>query len=631
MLTQVRDTLKGAVAWVIIILLVAAFALWQVPSVTQLLSNAAVKVGGESFSQQYVSREFDQTFQRAVRESGGDYTREQAIASGLSAQVVESIVTKSALSQYAEKMNLAIPREAIADFIAEIDTFKNPATGEVDRQTLESILLQNGLTVGEFEQMLRDDLTRSQLVEALATSTPAPRSFLDPLILRETERRRIAYITVTEDMAGVAAEPTPDDLQTFYEENAGLFTAPEYRTFDLLTLRKADFRQDLEAPEEEMRRLYEAGRDRIYATPERRTVYQLTYETEAEAQAAAADLQQGKTFEALAAEKGMSLEAATFANARKRDLLDPAVADAAFGENLEAGAVLDPVRSLFGWTVVQLVDVTPGESRSFEEVRPELEEAYLENDVRNRVQDAIDAIEEARDTGAELSEAAEEAGFEVVTVGPVDRLSFAPGGAIVDKVPGEALAEAFILSEGDQSEAMRLSGDQGYFFVALHEIRAPALKPYDEVEDEVMRRWRDRERRERIAATVASIKEQVGGDKTFEDVAAEFGRAPIELVIDRRFENDVINQAFNEAIFFADLEGLVSANVGASGAQAVAEVREIGFQPGSLPPAAREQLASLVGRQLDQEMIEAFVVAIRDDYGVKINQSQLDTIFGDQF
>lgn len=631
MLNQVRGALRGAVAWVFVILLIAAFSLFGLPSMTTLFSNSAVKVGGETFSQQYVSREFDQTFQQAVRESGGDYTREQAIAGGMPQQVVESIATKSALSQYAEKMNLAIPRAAIADFISQIDTFRNPATGEVDRQTLEAILMQNGLTVGDFERMLRDDLTRSQLIEALATSTPAPRAFMEPMILRETERRRIAYITVTDEMAGVAAEPTPDDLQTFYEGNAGLFTAPEYRTFDMLVLRNADFRQDLAAPEEEMRRLYEAGKDRLYATPERRTVYQLTYETEAEAQAAAAELKQGESFEALAAEKGMSLDAATFADARKRDLLDPAVADAAFADGVEAGATLDPVRSLFGWTVVQVADVTPGESRSFEEVRPELEEAYLENDVRNRMQDAIDAIEEARDTGADLSEAAEEAGFEVETVGPVDRLSFAPGGAIVDKVPGEVLAEAFILNEGEQSEVMRLSGDAGYFFAALREIRAPALKPYDEVEDEVMRRWRDRERRDRIAGAVASIKEQVAAGKSFEEVAGEFGRAPIELVIDRRFQNDIVNQDFNDAIFFAGLDSLVSSNVGASGAQAVAEVREIGFQPGSIPPAAREQLSSLVGRQVDQEMIEAFVLAIRDDYGVKINQSQIDAIFSDQF
>ena len=83
MLSQVRGALKGAVAWVVIILLVAAFALWGVPQTSQLFSSSAVTVGGESFSQRTVSREFDQTFQRAARESGGGLTREAAVASGM--------------------------------------------------------------------------------------------------------------------------------------------------------------------------------------------------------------------------------------------------------------------------------------------------------------------------------------------------------------------------------------------------------------------------------------------------------------------------------------------------------------------------------------------------------------------
>ncbi len=629
MLTQVRDVLKGAVAWVIVVLLIAAFAFWQAPSVNQLVSNAAVKVGKESFSRAYVSNEFDRSFQQAARESGGGYSREDAIASGMPREVIQRLITQSALSQYTEKMNLALPREAIAEFLNENEIFRNPATGKVDRATIEAILQQNGLTVTAFENILREDLTRGQLIETLAAATPAPRGFMEPMLLREVERRRIAYLTVTDEMAGVPVEPTPEDLQAFYEENTPLFTSPEYRTFDMLVLRNEDFRAGLEAPEEEMRRLYETGKDRLYNTPEKRTIYQITYESEAEAKAALADLEQGKPFEDLAIKKGMTLDAVTFANAQKRDLLDPAVADAAFAADLAPGEAVGPIRSLFGWTVVQLVEMTPGKSRSFEEVRPELEKAYLDNDVRRRLQDALDEIEEVRDTGAELSEAAEAVDMQVQTIGPVDRLSFAPGGAIIDKVPGEALAEAFALDEGEQSEAIALSSDEGYVIVSLREITPPALKPYEYVEDEVEQRWRDRERRERIAKTVESIREEVAGGKTFEEVAAQFERAPIELIIDRRFQNDVINQAFNEKIFFTELGGLVSANVGAGGAQAIAEIREIGFQGNALPPDLRAQYADLIGRQLDQELIEAFVLEIREDYGVKINQAQIDALFSD--
>lgn len=629
MLSKVRGTLRGPIAWIVVILLILAFALWGVPSVSQLMTGAAVKVGGESFSQTYVSREFDRAFQRSARESGGSFTREAAIASGLPAQVVDRITTQSAISQYTERMNLSLPREAIRDYLQENENFQNPATGQFDRATLEAILTSNGMSVATFEEIMREDLTRGQLIDALASSAPVVDAFMNPMLLRETERRRIAYLTITNDMAGEAAEPTAEDLQKFYDDNPSLFTAPEYRSFDLLVLREAHFREGLEAPEEEMRRLYEAGKERLYDKPELRTIYQVTYETEAEALAAVAELNQGKPFENLAEERGISLEAATFADAQKRDLLDPAVAEAAFVDGVEAGAVLEPVRSLFGWTVIQVANITPAESRSYEEVRPEIESAYLENDVRRRMQDTIDEIEEVRDTGAELADAADAAGLEVETIGPIDRVSFAPGGAIIDKVPGEAIAEAFVLDEGEQSEALRLAGEDGYFFVSLNEITPPALKPYEYVADEVEQRWRDQERRDRISAVVAEIREAISGGETLESVAEGFERAPIELVIDRRFQNEVISNAFNERIFFADLNELVAASAGASGAQVVAEIREVGYGRNLISPAEQAQLAELIGFQLDQELVEAFVTSIREDYGVTLNNAQIDALFSD--
>lgn len=631
MLSQVRGALKGAVAWVVIILLVAAFALWGVPQTSQLFSSSAVTVGGESFSQRVVSREFDQTFQRAARESGGGLTREAAVASGMPGQVVDRLITQSALDQYTQKMNLALPREAIRDYLQTNENFQNPATGQFDPTTLESILLSNGLTAKQFETIMREDLSRAQLIEALVSETAAPANFVDAMILRETERRRIAYLTVTEDMAGQSAEPTPEDLQTYYTNNEPLFTAPEYRTFDLLVLRSEDFREGLEAPEEEMRRLYEAGRDRLYSTPEKRTVYQITYDTEAQAAAAVADLEQDKSFEDLAEARGLSLDAVTFADATQNQIVDPAVGEAAFADDVAEGGVVGPVRSLFGWTVAQVAEITPGEDRTFEDVRPELEASYLDNDVRRRLQDAIDVIEEERDTGAELAEAAEAAGLSVETYGPVDRVSFAPGGAIIDKVPGEALSEAFQLDEGEQSEALRLANEDGYFFVSLREITPPALKPYEYVEEEVEDSWRAEERRKRIEKTVSEIRQAVESGESLEDIAARYDRAPIELVIDRRFTNEAIDNDFNETIFFADLNGLVSDSIGNNGAQVVAEIREIGFGRSTISPAEEARLAELVGLQLDQELVEAFVNAIRDDYGVKINQSQVDALFNDGF
>ena len=629
MLSQVRDALKGAIAWVVVALLILAFAMWGVPEMREFGGNSAIKVGDQSFSNTYVQREFDRTFQSRTRESGGTLTREAAIASGMPRQVVESIVNQSVIDQYAGRMNLALPRSAIRDYLQHNESFQNPATGQFDRLVLDAILQNNGLTVNAFEKIIREDLTRNQLIDALAASGPAPAAFSDTMILRQTERRRIAYLTVTDEMSGIAAEPTPDDLEQYYHENEAAFTAPEYRTFDLLMLTKESFREGLEVPEEELRKLYDAGKERLYDKPERRTIYQIAKPAESDALPATASLRQGQPFENLAEHRGMTLQAVTFNDAQKRDILDPSVADAAFVEGLEPGDVLDPVHSLFGWTVIQIAAITPATTSTFEEVRADIENDFLEQDVRRRMQDAIDELEEVRDTGAGLAEAAEAAGLTVETVGPIDRVSFAPGGAIIDKIPGEVLAEAFVIEEGEQSEATRLAVDDGYFFVSVREITPPALKPFDFVRDQVEQSWRADEQRNRISATVRSIRDAVENGETFEAAAAVYSRTPVELLIDRRFQNETISQTFNEQIFFADLNDLVSSPAGSAGAQIIAEIREIGYAPNTVTPEQEGQLRELVGYQLDQELVDAFVQSIRDDYGVKADQAQIDALFAD--
>ena len=629
MLTQVRKSLKGVAMWFVIVLLILAFALFGVPEVSQITGNAAITVGKERFSQQYVQAEFTRAMRSRQAETGQSVNTAEAVASGLHTQVVASISTSSAIDQFANRMNLAMPRSLVRDFLQENPAFHNAATGQFDRNVLIGILRNHNIGVEEFERRISEDLKREQLVSALPTRARAPSALVNAALLRDTEQRRIRYLLVTDEMAGRAQEPTPEDLQTYYDENPAEFTSPEYRVFDLLLLRDEDFRETKEAPEEELRRIYELSKERLYDRPERRTLYQITFETETEAQAAVASLRQGTPFETIAGAEGRSLDSVTFTEAQKRDILDPAVADAAFVNGAEEGAVLDPVQSLFGWTVVQIAGITPPQTTTFEEVRDEIEAQYLESDVQRARNIAVDDIEVERDAGIGLAAAAEAVGFTVDAIGPVDRYSFEPGGAIIDNVPGEALAEVFALEEGEESAALKLAADDGYFFVTLNEVIPPALKPFEEVADEVGDKWRKQERDARISATVRSIRDTVENGASFDEAAETYGRALTEKIIDRRFTDEAISQGFNEQIFSATPGDLVSGPAGLGEAQIVAEITDVGYMIAGIPPDQTQLFEQYMGHQIDQELIEAFLMSVREDYGVKVNQSQLDQIFSE--
>lgn len=627
MLKNVRDSLKGVVAWVFVILLILAFALWGVPSVTELTRGSALSVGGKSYSAQYIQNEFTRAIDRQRRESGGSYTRDDAIASGLDDQVISSIATGAALDQFAEEMRFVLPREIVSDFLRNNDNFKNPATGEFDETVLRSILQRLGVSAQEFERRINDELTRDQMINALVTQGPAPRPFVEATLRRESEKREISYLVVTDEMAGKAAEPTPDDLSAYYQANPAIYTSPEYRTFDLAVLRFDDFREGLETPEEELKRLYEVNRERLYEKPELRTLYQVTYNTEAEAQATSAALRRGEPFENIAEAKGLSLDAVTFSDARRNDILDTNVAEAAFADGLEAGFITDPIESLFGWTVVQIAGVTAPEIQTYEDVRDEIETSYLEQDTRRRLLEAIDEIEDIRDSGAGLAAAADSIELAVTSIGPVDQYAFAPGGAIIDKFPVEVLAEVFDLEEGEESEAIRLNDESGYYFVALNEVREPALIAFEDVRNEVVDAWRKTERASRIGETVSSIREKLASGATLEATASEYERAPVSITLDRRFENEEISSALRDDVFYAELNGVVSGDVAFGESQIVATIDKIDFSEFARLAPQISAYEQYIGFQIDQELVDATITAIQDDIGVKTNAAQLEQIF----
>jgi len=626
MLKQVRSGMKNIVAVFGAALLVLSFALWGVPGLSDFAQRPTMKVGNEALSTSVLQSEYSRAMRMRREEREGKYTPADARAEKLGDQVVQQVTTRSILEQEARKLGLVMTDDMVGRYIETNENFKNPTTGKFDRQRLAQILQANELNELGFESLIRNQLLRDQLISSLMAGPPAPEVFARTLLLRESEARRVGYLMITDDIAGPAKEPTADDLRKFFDENKKEFTAPEYRTFNAVILHPEDFAAT--PSEEELLKSYEANRARLYETPERRTLYQTTFGDEAKAKAAADALRQGKPFEAVATENGSTLSASTLTEITKKDMLDPAVAEAAFASGLEEGAVIGPIKGLFGYSVIQVAGVIAPSLKTFEEVRSEIVAELEKQAGKKKMRDALETLQEVRDTGAVLSDAAKKAGLEAREFGPVDSFSFAPGGAIVADIPGEVLKEVFRLSEGDESEPEQLEGG-GYFLVQVEEVRPPAVLPYDQVADEVAQKWRALERKERIAAAVRRITEATAGGKKLADAAASVNSAVSETTLLRGRPDPFIPPELSEKAFAANLNAVVVGE-GAGGAQMLVEVRQIDFGKNPVGPGQEAGFRQMLGSQINQEYLEAYLNGLREDYAVRIDRERLAALFNEQ-
>ncbi|OFW99835.1 MAG: hypothetical protein A3E78_07270 [Alphaproteobacteria bacterium RIFCSPHIGHO2_12_FULL_63_12] len=627
MLKQIRGSMKNLASWLIGLPLIIAFAAWGVPEMSQFTRSYAVKVGKTGISGVEVQNEFDRYATNRRLANDGQFDREAAIASGVPNQIVQSLAARVALDHESLKMGLSMPREMVREFLHTSDQFKNPRTGKFDNEALTGILQEYKYSIREFEDRLQSDLLRNQLMSAIGAGGKPPKSLVDSLVLRETENRTISYLTVTDDMAGAATPPTPETLQDYYKKNSTQFMAPEYRVFSTVVLKNSDYVETSSVPEAELRKLYEAGKAK-YETAERRTVYQITFPDEKTAKDAVDALKGGKPFETLASENGKTLAEVTLTDIEKRDILDPKVGDAAFGA-AEAGAVVGPVKGVFGYSIAQVVLISPASVKPFEEVRGEIEAETQTKDTKKKLFDAIEAIENERDTGASLADAAAKAGMTAVAYGPVDGYSFGSGGEIVAGIPGDVLREAFRIEEGEESDAVEMTDKSGYFFVAVTEVKAPAVIPYDQVANEVLSRWTKEDRETRITGVVKAIRAEVEKGKSLKEAAEPYNRAPIVENLTRRSAGQTLAPAVLEQAFTAAKGEAISGPSAIGDAQVIVTIDAIAFNSSQVSPDEVAMFAQYVGNQLGQELIDAYSNSVTTDAGVKISQEQIDALFSD--
>ena len=527
MLNSIRGAMKGVVAWLFAIVGIAAFSVVGVPDLAIFQQKPPIKVGDVTINQRDLVNSFNRALRQEQSQAGRAFSREEALAGGLKQRVISDLSVQAVTRLEANKLGLTMPRKTVAEILSRQEIFQNKLSGKFDEQVLADILRSNDISPREFDRLIREDLLRQTLIEAASAGPDAPRALTNIHLARQQERRTITWMSITDTMTTGPVDPTPEDLQTWYQANPSAYTTPEVRTISVAFLRNEDFEKGLEVAEEELRETYERNRERLYEEPETRTLYQLTYPTQGEAEVAAARLREGIPFETLAIERGTTLEATTLTDTTQLGMIDQTVAQAAFSAPAEPGTILDPVKGLFGATVVQIVDTSPGTTRSFEEVRDELRSALLSQQTEKLVYEKLEAIEEQRDNGTSLREAAENADIALKTFGPVDRFSFTPGGAILDDIPGEALEAAFELFEGEDSDAIELSNETGYLILAVDEVTPPTLKPFDDITADVETAWRADQKNARVDTLAKTILERIKNGESIETIGAEYDRAPI--------------------------------------------------------------------------------------------------------
>ncbi len=626
MMDSMRKAAKSWVAKLLIGLLAVSFGVWGIADVFKFASvNDLATVGSEQITAEAYSKAFQNRLQEISRQTGQGITPEEARVYGVDKGVLEYLVQGAALDGEAKKLKLGVSNTFLAQDLMTNPTFTDSA-GKFDGERFKQLLAQNGLSEATYFAAERERLLRDALTTTASGGLPVSAGLLEAQYRFDNEQRDARYFIVSTADSEVPA-PTDDEIKKEYEANPAAYTAPEFRAVAIIKAEPADIAAKITLTDQDLAEGFDKYKGEFF-TPEKRTILQITFPSLADAQAAQVKLAGGADFLALAKERGFTEADITFADKTKTDFVDPAIADAAFA--LAQGAVSDPIKGALSTALLKAVSITPEQQSTLDEVKQQLSDRLKLEQAMEQIQATYDAVEDARAAQTSFEDIAGKAGipFELVTATDAqgnDKV----GAAVAIPHKEDVLKAAFTSDVGVENDAISL--DNGYVWYEVREVVPAALKPLDQVKDQA--------RAAVIAAKVRALSEEKAkklverarAGAKLEDLAAEV-KAQVQTAqgLKRTEQGDSFNRAAVLALFSVPDNGFAYA-VEADGKGA----RVMQSEPVLLPafdvnsPDAKS-IAQRLEPQVSSNLLDAYLAALKDQAGVRINETLWQQISGPQ-
>lgn len=423
-----------------------------------------------------------------VRQTNPTITMQAFIAQGGLDQVLDQLLQRTALAEYARQHGMRAGKRLVDSEIAQIPAFRG-IDGNFDRNAFLSLLGQRGMTEAAARQEFATGLLARQLLAPVSFSPVMPESVGRRYASLLRERRQGSIAMLSSEAFAPQGNPTDAQLQAFYRQASSRFIRPERRVIRYAAFGPEALGELAMPTAAQIAERYNQDKAQ-YAATERRRFTQLVVPTQDAANAIVAETRGGKTLEAAAREKGLATSSvgpttrADFANASSAGAAQAGFAAA-------QGALAQPARGGLGWYVLRVDAIERQPARTLEQVRDEIAAALVEEQRRVALDDLTARIEEEFDNGASLSEIAEELKLEVASTKPVtaDGRVYGSPAETVDPVLAGAIDAAFAMDEGEPQLAVLAPG-QSYLVFDVSAITQSAAAPLAEIRGDVIEAWR---------------------------------------------------------------------------------------------------------------------------------------------
>jgi peptidyl-prolyl cis-trans isomerase D len=551
---------------------------------------------------------------------------------GLPLQVMNELIASSILHAEAQRIGLRVSDGEVQDEILEQAAFKDEDGRFVGEETYRNILRRAGYTPDSFESAIRGDLLTEKLQTILTESVYVADAEVERAYRDQVERAEIRYLQLPFARFADQVSTDPDALESYFADNREEFRLPEKRRVSYLLVDPLALESAVEVGEDEIRAYYDGNRDE-YTQDERVRARHILLRVEDESQASATEgrlaeirsrIETGEDFATLAGE----LSDDPSSKVRGGDLgffgrgqMIGAFEDAAFGA--APGALVGPIRTSFGYHLIEVLEKQAGGTRGLDEVGDEIRSVLMveraDELAATRARELAEMVRREKPADAAAFEllAIGEEGVEFQSLEPFARDGVVPG--IGRATPFSAAA--FALDTGESSDAVQVT--DGWAVLRVGEIVPPRLPELDEVRREVESAVLAGAQRRAAEQRLAEARQSLADGTALGDVAEELG---LELQESGPFGVDgritaLGSQPTLAAAALALDTGAVGDPVPLGDSLILFEVSDRQRFDAQQFAAAREETRDGLERERLQLMLSSLIEQRRQEMGVRLDPS----------
>jgi len=376
-------THRRLMQFLLLLIIFPSFAFLGLESYTRMsdLAEPVAKVAGQSITRQ----EWDAAQGRQMdrfRQIFGDQFNPALFDTPEARQgVLDNLIAQKALAVYVAENHLSVSDDALRKTIIGIEGLAGP-DGKFDKQRYEALLAAQGMTPEQFEAGLRRDLAIQQTNAVVQGTAFSPKTVAKRITVLNQQVREVQALPFTPSAFKDQVKLSDAMFKAYYDKNAAQFEQPATVKVEYVVLSADRVASQIDVSDADVQSYYDQNISRYKLDQQRRASHILiTAARDAPAPVKAAA--KAKAEKLLAQ---LRKNPAEFAKLARENSQDPGSAERGgdldfFGKGmmvkpfeeavfaLKEGDISDIVQSDFGFHIIRLTAIKPGNTLALAEVK----------------------------------------------------------------------------------------------------------------------------------------------------------------------------------------------------------------------------------------------------------------------